>query len=77
LVENKLLARHCEYEALSFDEESRRAAYGRLFDHADDPQFLVKAQLAASGRQLEPRKPGPAAQPLEPTPDLFSGGLQF
>jgi putative transposase len=91
LAENKLLTRHCEYEALSLDDGSRRAAYRQFFDHADEPQFLeairestntgfpligepLKARLAASGRQLEPRKPGPAAQP---TSDLLSAELQF
>ena len=37
----------------------------------------LKTQLAANGRRLEPRKPGPTPKPAEPTPDLFSGDLQF
>jgi putative transposase len=37
----------------------------------------LKAQLAATGRQLEPRKPGPTPRPVERSADLFSGELQF
>jgi putative transposase len=76
-VRNELLTAHCEYLALSHDEEPRRAAYRQLFDQSDDSSLLprireatnsglplvgerLKAQLAAAGRRLEPRKPGPA-----------------
>lgn len=37
----------------------------------------LKAQIAATGRQLEPRKPAPAPREIQPDRDLFSGELQF
>jgi putative transposase len=37
----------------------------------------LKAQLVAAGRQLEPRKPGPAPKDTQHDRDFFSGELQF
>jgi len=37
----------------------------------------LKAQLAATGRRLEPRKPGPPPKPQQPEFDLLSGDFQF
>jgi putative transposase len=37
----------------------------------------LKTRLAATGRQLEPRKPGPAPKAADASPDLLSRELQF
>jgi putative transposase len=49
MMENPLLTRHCEYLALSRDEDSRHAAYRQLFDHADDPRFLDTIRDSTNG----------------------------
>jgi putative transposase len=91
---NAILTAHCEYRALSDDEQARRAAYRDLFRQAEDPKFLaaireatdggypllgekLKAQMAATGRRLEPRKPGPAPKATRHEAGLVSGELPF
>jgi putative transposase len=91
---NTILTAHCEYRALSDDEQARRAAYRGLFDQADDPQFLqaireatdggypllgekLRARIAAMGRRLEARKPGPPPKGMRDEPDLLTRELPF
>ena len=48
-MKNELLTAHCEYVALSQDDESRRAAYRRLFHQGDDASFVQRIREATNG----------------------------
>jgi len=47
-MRNQLLNAHCEYLALSQDEEPRRAAYRQLFEKGEEPRFLQRIREATN-----------------------------
>jgi len=52
-VADPVLSPHVEYTALSGDASARHAAYGRLFERDEDPQFLAEIRSATqAGRAL-------------------------
>jgi putative transposase len=72
--------RRATYRQL-FDEEDE-ARFLKTIREATNGGFpllgeRLKAQLAAAGRQLEPRKPGPTPKQDQPSLDLLSSELQF
>jgi putative transposase len=88
LGENKLLSPHPEYLALSHDAyqglftKGDDPAFLAVIREATNGGFpllgeQLKAQIAATGRRLEPRKPGPPPAQGSLDLDLLSGELGF
>jgi len=72
--------RHAAYRGLFDHEDDPR--FLKAIREATNNGFpllgeKLKAQLVATGRRLEPRKPGPASKRAEANSDLLSGELQF
>ena len=69
--DNKLLAPHVEYLALSEREEPRLAAYRGLFDQPDDPAFVAAIReatyggLPLVGKELKAKISSQTTRPLE------------
>ena len=47
--DNKLLTRHCEYAALADEPAGRRAAYLRMFEGPQNPEFVKAIRAATYG----------------------------